>query len=80
MTENLVKDYYAAQAELKMRRLKILAVAGLEGLASGHLKETNRLAKKYPDAWKIWWETHLKTCTHPTAVGASEHFLVVCRK
>lgn len=67
-------------AELKKRRVRILAVAGLEGLASGHRRETNRLAKKYPDAWKIWWETHLKTCTHPAAVGISEHFLVVGRK
>ncbi len=65
---------------LERRGLKILEMAGLEGLASGHRKETNRLARAYPKAWKVWWETHLRTCTHPAAVGISEHFLVVCRK
>jgi SAM-dependent methyltransferase len=60
--------------------MKVLEMVGLEGLASGHPKETNRLFKKYPNAWKIWWQTHLKTCTHPVSVGISEHFLIVCRK
>jgi hypothetical protein len=60
--------------------MAVLESVGLEGLASGHIKETNKLFKKHPNAWKIWWETHLKTCTHPTAVGISEHFLIVCKK
>ena len=60
--------------------LEVLEMVGLEGLASGHLRETNRLAKKYPVAWKTWWETHLKTCFLPTAIGISEHFLAICRK
>jgi ubiquinone/menaquinone biosynthesis C-methylase UbiE len=58
----------------------VLQMVGLEGLASGHQKETNRLFKKYPAAWKIWWETHLKTCTDPVSVGISEHFMIICRK
>jgi len=62
------------------RKVRILEMVGLEGLSSGHRKETNRLFRKYPKAWKIWWETHLKTCTHPTTVGISEHFLIICRK
>jgi SAM-dependent methyltransferase len=65
---------------LEEKGLRILEIAGLEGLASGHRKETNRLARGYPKAWKVWWETHLETCTHPAAVGISEHFLAVCRK
>ena len=60
--------------------LDVLEMVGLEGLASGHRKEANRLAKKHPKAWKIWWETHLKTCTQETSVGISEHFMAVCRK
>ena len=65
---------------LEKRGLDVLEMVGLEGLASGHRKEANRLAKKYPRAWKIWWETHLKTCAHETSVGISEHFMAICRK
>ncbi|NWF87787.1 class I SAM-dependent methyltransferase [Candidatus Bathyarchaeota archaeon] len=68
------------EASLKKRKVTILEMVGLEGLSSGHQKETNRLFKKYPKAWKIWWETHLKTCTHPCTVAISEHFLVICKK
>jgi len=62
------------------RGLRVLEMVGLEGLASGHPRETNRLFKKHPRAWDIWWETHLKTCTHPSAIGISEHFMIICRK
>ena len=58
----------------------VLEMVGLEGLASGHQKETNRLLKEYPAAWKIWWKTHLKTCSDPVSVGISEHFMIICRK
>lgn len=68
------------EKSLKKRKVVILEMVGLEGLASGHKKETNKLFKKYPKAWKIWWETHLKTCTHPSTVAISEHFLVICKK
>jgi SAM-dependent methyltransferase len=64
----------------RKKRIKALEMVGLEGLASGHPKETNRLARKQPKAWKEWWETHLKTCTDPTSVGISEHFMIICRK
>jgi len=60
--------------------IQVLQMVGLEGLASGHQKETNRLARKLPKAWKKWWETHLATCTNATSVGISEHFMVICRK
>jgi hypothetical protein len=33
--------------------------------------------KKYN---KILGETHLKTCTHPSIVGISEHFMIICKK
>jgi ubiquinone/menaquinone biosynthesis C-methylase UbiE len=62
------------------RGIRVLEMVGLEGLASGHRKETNRLARRYPQAWKIWWETHLKTCTYLTSVGISEHFMAICKK
>jgi len=62
------------------RGITVLEMVGLEGLASGHPIETDRLFKKHPEAWKIWWQTHLKTCTHPVSVGMSEHFLIICKK
>lgn len=75
--------FYLAE-ELKesfrKRNVKILEMVRLEGLATRHQKEINRLFRKYPNAWKNWQEIHLKTCTHPTAVGISEHFMIICRK
>lgn len=65
---------------LQKRKVTILEMVGLEGLSSGHRKETNRLFKKYPKASKIWWKTHLKTCTHPCSVAISAHFLIICKK
>jgi hypothetical protein len=64
----------------KKRRIEVLEMVGLEGLATGHPKETKKLFEKYSKAWKIWWETHLKTCTDSSAVGISEHFLIICKK
>ena len=68
------------KATIEQRGLKILEIVGLEGLSSTHPKETNQLFKTNPKAGKIWWATHLKTCTSPTAVGISEHFMIICRK
>jgi len=59
--------------------VEILKLAGLEGLSSHHRKETNRLYKDQ-EKWKMWIEILLKTCTRPSVVGSSEHFLLVCKK
>ncbi len=59
--------------------VKVMEMAGLEGLSSHHRKETNRLYKD-EEKWKIWMEIILKTCTHPAVVGGSEHFLLVGKK
>lgn len=59
--------------------VKVLEMAGLEGLSSHRQKETNRLYKD-EERWKVWMEIILKTCTHPAVVGSSEHFLLVCKK
>jgi len=66
-------------ALFQKHRVKILEMAGLEGLSSHHEKETNRLYKDQ-EKWKMWVEILLKTCTHQSVVGGSEHFLLVCRK
>ncbi|MDH5375777.1 MAG: class I SAM-dependent methyltransferase [Candidatus Bathyarchaeota archaeon] len=58
------------------QEVRILEMLGLEGLSSHHRKETNRLHKDQ-EKWKMWIEILLKTCTHPSVVGSSEHFLRV---
>jgi len=62
-----------------VKHVKILEIAGLEGLGSHHPQAINKLAKN-PKRWKIWLTTHFQTCTHPTVVGISEHILIVGRK
>jgi len=61
------------------QEVEILEMTGLEGLSSHHRKETNRLYKDQ-EKWKMWVEILLKTCTQPSVIGGSEHFLLVCRK
>jgi SAM-dependent methyltransferase len=68
------------ERSFEKRKVRILEMAGLEGLATQHPKETNRLFKKYPKAWKNWQEIHSRTCTHPSVVATSEHFLIIGRK
>lgn len=60
-------------------KTKILEMVGLEGIFSTHQKRYNKVykLKKYN---KILLETHLKTCTEPSIVGISEHFMIICKK
>lgn len=57
----------------------ILEVVGLEGMFSTHEKEYNEVYKmgKYN---KILREMHLQTCTQPSIVAVSEHFMMICKK
>lgn len=59
--------------------LEILEMAGLEGISTQHFRPLNQLARN-KERYPVWLETHLKTCTHPSVVGISEHMLIVCRK
>lgn len=59
--------------------VRILEMVGLEGLSSRQYRKVNALAR-HPKRWRVWMQTHLKTCTHPAVVGMSEHMLIVCRK
>ena len=58
---------------------KTVTLAGLESLSSHHRKETNKLHRN-SERWRMWTEILLKTCTHPSVVGVSEHFMLVCKK
>jgi len=57
----------------------ILEMVGLEGISSNHSRQLNQLAKD-EKRFKIWLDTHIQTCAHPSAIGISEHMLIVCRK
>ena len=59
--------------------IQILEMVGLQGISSQHNRQLNQLAKD-EKLYEVWLDTHLQTCTHPTAVGMSEHMLIVCRK
>ena len=59
--------------------LKFLEMVGLEGIGSNFRKETNELSKN-KKRWKVWLDTHYRTCTHPVVVGISEHILIIVRK
>ena len=61
------------------RDVKILEMVGLEGIGSHFQEKINKLAKN-KKRWKVWLETHYKTCTHPVVVGISEHILIICKK
>ncbi|MEM4714251.1 MAG: class I SAM-dependent methyltransferase [Candidatus Nanoarchaeia archaeon] len=61
------------------KKVRILEIVGLEGIGSHFQKEINKLAKN-KKRWKVWLETHYKTCTHPAAIGISEHILIICKK
>ena len=67
------------QKEFNHKNIKIINMVGLEGLGSNQQESINKLSKK-KKLWKVWLETHYKTCTHPVAVGISEHMLIICKK
>ncbi|MFB0503059.1 MAG: class I SAM-dependent methyltransferase [Candidatus Bathyarchaeia archaeon] len=66
------------EAEFK-GKTKIVEMVGLEGIFSTHTKEYNEVheMRRYNE---ILWETHLKTCRHPSIVPISEHFMLICKK
>jgi len=66
--------------DLNKKQLRVVERVGLEGLASHHRRELNRLGRTRPQAWAVWKEIHLRTCTQPAVVGTSEHFMMVCQK
>ena len=59
--------------------VSVLEMVGLEGISTHHIRQLNQLARN-PLRWQAWLETHYATCTHPGAVGISEHILIICQK
>ena len=67
------------RAAFSDKGVDIVELVGLEGLSSRQPRHFNQVAK-HETRFKIWLETHYKTCTHPSVVGMSDHMLIVCRK
>ena len=60
-------------------RAQVIEMVGLEGMFSSHEQRYNEVQAS-GEYNELLWETHLKTCTHPSIVGVSEHFMIVGRK
>jgi len=61
-------------------KINILESVGLEGLATPSEDQFNDMAENDPKAFKNWMEMHYKTCTKPTVVDFSNHFMIIGRK
>jgi SAM-dependent methyltransferase len=68
------------KTQFEKKPVEILEMVGLEGLASGHQRKLNQMARKFTKRWENWQEYHLKSCTHPHIVGTSNHILLICLK
>jgi len=60
-------------------RTEMIEMVGLEGMFSSHEQRYNEV-HEMGEYNELLWETHLRTCTHPSIVGVSEHFMLICRK
>lgn len=60
--------------------VECITLVGLEGLSSANPKELNNLFEKDRAAFEIWWQAHLKFCTHQSVADTSQHFMIICRK
>lgn len=54
-------------------------MAALEWVPSALERQLNKLSKDHR-RWQAWMYAHRRYCTHPGAVGSSDHMLIVCRK
>ena len=60
-------------------KTEVVGMVGLEGMFSTHAERYNEVYEM-GEYNELFWETHLKTCTDPSLVGVSEHFMIICRK
>ncbi len=72
--------YLPEELEEEFReKSELLEMVGLEGIFSTRRRRYDEVIGmgKVSD---LLWETHLATCTHPSIVGISEHFMLITRK
>ncbi|MBD3203989.1 methyltransferase domain-containing protein [Candidatus Woesearchaeota archaeon] len=63
--------------EFSCKKIDLLQLVGLEGLAS---LKNHRVNKWNKEIYNDWWKIHLKTCTHPAVAETSSHFLGIFKK
>ncbi len=66
--------------KITSKKLKLIEVVALEGLASSNHEAFNKMCKDYPNAYKNWMKMHYKLINQPTVVDISQHILVIGRK
>jgi ubiquinone/menaquinone biosynthesis C-methylase UbiE len=59
--------------------VETLDVVGLEGLSSHLKRATNKLYRE-KEKWNAWVDIVLKTCNHPSIIGATEHIMYIGKK
>ena len=64
----------------KTKKVKILGMVGLEGLATTSRDVTKKLFGKDKKVMTNWMKMHYKNCTHPTVVDLSAHMMIIVRK
>jgi ubiquinone/menaquinone biosynthesis C-methylase UbiE len=62
------------------KKLKLVEIVGLEGLASSNHDAFNKMYKDYPNSYRNWMKMHYKLITNPTVVDVSQHILIMGRK
>lgn len=61
------------------RNLKLVKMAGLQGISNPSSKAINALAKDR-QAWRNWMKIHFALLSEPAIVDTSSHILVILRK
>jgi len=61
---------------LARKGIEIVEYAGAQGVSAQLREATDRCARDSA-SWQVWSEVLLRTCNHPSVVGASDHILLV---
>ena len=71
--------YFTAEEAVDLlarKGIEIVEYAGAQGVSAQLREATDRCARD-PASWSVWSEVLLRTCNHPSVVGASDHILLV---
>ncbi len=61
---------------LARKGIEIIEYAGAQGVSAQLREATDRCARDSA-SWAVWSDVLLRTCNHPSVVGASDHILLV---
>jgi SAM-dependent methyltransferase len=60
--------------------LETIEMRGCQGLSSGLIDSTNRIAETQPEMWRVWQDLLLRTANEPAVVDGAEHILWIGKK